>query len=233
MGAFMAHKALIASLMVSVLPFAAEVSAQSSAPSVPTALVENVKGERAGVEFMDYVQNGQLIRLKSHDHVVLGYLKSCAYETITGGMVTVGAERSEVRGGHVVRTTVPCDGGKVRVSAQQTDESTTTSFRSVDIPADYPRLHGQAPLVRLPGNIVGKNEVLLIERTDQPGERHEFKIDDATAAAGFFDLAKQKIKLVPGATYDVRVGTERLTVRIDAKAKSGTVPVLSRLVSFQ
>ena len=37
-----------------------------------------------------------MIHLSPHDWIVLSYLKSCVRETITGGTVTVGVERSEV-----------------------------------------------------------------------------------------------------------------------------------------
>jgi len=49
----------------------------------------------------------------------LSYLKSCEHETITGGTVTVGTERSEVKEGQVVRNKVPCNGGKMQLSSQQ------------------------------------------------------------------------------------------------------------------
>ena len=38
-----------------------------------------------------------MIKLGPRDTIVLGYLKSCWRETITGGTVTVGAEQSEVK----------------------------------------------------------------------------------------------------------------------------------------
>src|SRR6187399_1670799 len=70
----------------------------------PVAVVEDVSGKPAGIEFMDYVAAG--------DAIVRGYLKSCWRETIRGGTVTVGAEQSDVTGGTVDRVKVGCDGGK-------------------------------------------------------------------------------------------------------------------------
>ena len=229
----MAIKTLIATIMISTLPAASNVAAQSVRSSAPAALVEDVKSATAGVEFMDYVVSGRVIRLKSQDRLVLSYLKSCMHEAITGGTVAVGAERSDVQDGQVVRTTVPCEGGRLRLSAQQANESAATSFRSLDSKAELPRLYGQAPLVQLPKALAGKNRVLLIGRKDQPGERHKFKIDRATAASGVYDLAKRKVNLVPGATYDASIGRDKLTFQIDQSAKSGEVPIVSRLVSFR
>jgi hypothetical protein len=72
----------------------------------PAAVVEEMQGSVPGVQFMDYVDPGQVIRLGAHDRIVLGYLKSCWRETISGGTVTVGPEQSEVAGGEVARTKV-------------------------------------------------------------------------------------------------------------------------------
>ena len=48
---------------------------------------------------MDYLETGRVIRLGARETVVLSYLYSCTRETITGGTVTVGTDRSEVLSG--------------------------------------------------------------------------------------------------------------------------------------
>ena len=60
--------------------FILTASAQS-----PAAVVEEIQGSVPGIAFMDYVEPGQIIRLGAHDRIVLGYLKSCWRETISGG----------------------------------------------------------------------------------------------------------------------------------------------------
>ena len=60
------------------------------ADPIEVALVENLTGVSPGVEFMDYVRAGQVIRLGSQQTIVLRYMSSCLRETITGGTVTVG-----------------------------------------------------------------------------------------------------------------------------------------------
>ena len=80
----------------------------------PVALVEDVRGNTVGVEFMDYVSAGKVIKLRPQDSIVLGYLTSCWHETITGGIVTVGSEQSDVQGGKVARRKVKCDGGELK-----------------------------------------------------------------------------------------------------------------------
>ncbi len=224
--------ALRALVVAAVLAVATQVSAHVPAPLVPTALVEDVKSAAADIEFMDYVGNGQVIKLEPSDVLVLSYLKSCEHETITGGTVVVGAERSDVRDGQIVRAKVPCDGGKMRLSSQQASKSAASAFRlqSADI---HPTLYARTPVVQLPRVLASADRTLLIERIDRRGERHEFQIDDTIAAAGFYDLAKIKVSLARRAIYDASIGSHKMTFQIDAKAKSGPAPIVSRLLRFQ
>jgi hypothetical protein len=228
----MTLKTLVAATLAALPALASPVLAHAPAPLLPTALVEDVKSATADIEFMDYVGNGQVIKLGPRDVLVLSYLKSCEHETITGGSVTVGMERSEVRDGQVVRAKVPCDGGKMRLSSQQASTSAATAFRlqSADV---QPTLYARTPVVQLPKGLTTDDRILRIERTDRPGERHELKIDDEVAAAGFYDLAKINVSLTRGAIYDARISGQKLTFRIDAKAKSGPAPIVSRLLRFQ
>lgn len=85
----------------------------AAADPIQVALVENLTGKPAGVEFMDYVRTGQVIRLDPHQTIVLSYMSSCLRETITGGTVIVGTDRSDVQAGEVTRTSVQCETGKV------------------------------------------------------------------------------------------------------------------------
>jgi len=228
----MALKTLVVTTVAAVIAVASQVSAHVPPPLVPTALAEDVKSATAGIEFMDYVGKGQVIKLDPGDVLVLSYLKSCEHETITGGTVTVGSERSDVRDGQIVRDKVPCDGGKMRLSSQQASKSAASAFRlqSADI---QPTLFARTPMVQLPKTLAKEDRTLLIERIDRPGERHTFEIDDAVAATRFYDLAKVNVSLTRGAIYDASIGTHKLTFQIDAKAKSGTAPVVSRLLRFQ
>ena len=63
----------------------------------PVAVVEDVQGKVTGAEFMDYVVPGQVIKLGPGGKIVIGYMKSCWRETISGiGTVIVGSEQSAV-----------------------------------------------------------------------------------------------------------------------------------------
>ncbi len=215
----MALRTLVAATVAAVA-LATQASAHAPAPMIPTALVEDVKSATADIEFMDYVGNGQVIKLAPGDVLVLSYLKSCEHETITGGTVIVGADHSDVRDGQIVQAKVPCDGGKIRLTSQQASKSAASAFRlqSADI---QPTLYARTPLVQLPKVLASGDRTLLIERVDRKGERHELKIDDTTAAAGFYDLATVNISLARGAIYDASIGGHKMLFQIDAKATSG------------
>jgi hypothetical protein len=79
----------------------------ANADPVGVALVES--SNSASVALMDYVQAGQIIRLGPHETIVLSYMSSCLRETITGGTVTVGTDRSDVQFGSVERVNAKCD----------------------------------------------------------------------------------------------------------------------------
>src|SRR5262245_66564554 len=89
----------VASLLIAAAPVAARAQ---------VALVEDVNSKGAGVEFMDYVPLGKVIRLGKNDTLVLSYLKSCWRENITGGNVKMGAEQNEVEHGEDGRRQVEC-----------------------------------------------------------------------------------------------------------------------------
>ena len=122
----------------------------------PAALVEDVTGASAGVQFMDYVAPGRAIKLAKGDTLVLSYLKSCRRESITGGVVTVGAEQSMVVDGKVEIEKVDCDPGKLNLTTAQAAKSGTMVFRSVPgkaaaLPAAEITLYGLSPVLELAG----------------------------------------------------------------------------------
>jgi hypothetical protein len=96
-----------------VLVFAAAVLATSAASAGSSvAVVEELSGNPAAIEVMDYLETGQIIRLGAQETLVLSYLNSCMREKITGGTVTVGTQQSEVLSGKVERTKIPCHQAK-------------------------------------------------------------------------------------------------------------------------
>ncbi|MFZ2076016.1 MAG: hypothetical protein WAV38_05050 [Xanthobacteraceae bacterium] len=201
----------------------------------PAAVVEEIQGSVPGVQFMDYVDPGQVIRLRAHDRIVLGYLKSCWRESISGGTVTVGTEQSEVAGGEVTRAKVACEGGKMMLSAELAGKSGAMVFRQAPKPqaAALPHpeftLYGLSPVfeVRPPGKLV-------VERLDQPGERHEIAVTEAQLTRGaFLDFAKSGVVLAPGGIYRAKLADREIVFKIDPGAKPGDAPLVGRLARLQ
>lgn len=194
----------------------------------PVALVEEVRGSPAGIEFMDYVATGKVIKLKPRDSVTLGYLTSCWHETITGGTVTVGSEQSDVLGGKVARKKVTCDGGKIALTPRQATQSAGTSFRAPDEAAPL-TLYGLAPFIDANGG-----DALLIVRTDRRGEYHVATLPVKSGMRrSFFDFAVAKKTLTAGGTYRASIGSRQILFRVDPGAKASGVPIISRLLRFE
>lgn len=197
----------------------------------PVAVVEDVQGKVTGAEFMDYVVPGTVIKLGSDGKVVLGYLKSCRRETVTGlGTLIVGAEQSAVHLADLNAIQVPCDSNQSQVVPQQVNESAATIVRSINEPsATVPSLtiHGVSPIIEATGP--GK---LVIERLDVPGERHELA-PAAMTRGRFYDLARTKLSLVAGGIYSARIGSRLLVFRIDAAADAGAGPIIGRLIRLR
>ena len=217
-------------LLQSVGALILTASAQS-----PAAVVEEIQGSVPGIQFMDYVDPGQVIRLGAHDRIVLGYLNSCWRETISGGTVTVGTEQSEIAGGEVARTKVACEGGKMMLSAELAGKSGAMVFRQVPKPqaaaAPHPEftLYGLSPVfeVRPPGKLV-------VERLDQPGERYEIPVTEQQLVRGaFLDFAKSGVTLVPGGIYRAKLADQEIAFKIDPDAKPGEAPLVGRLARLQ
>ena len=107
---------------------AATIVLSATAPSLAgmtaaqrVALVEEVKGKVTGVEFMDYVAPGTVIKLGPKDSIVLTYIKSCWRETITGGTVVIGVEQSLVHLGEIERVELACDRDGQSTSKRQNE----------------------------------------------------------------------------------------------------------------
>ncbi|MDE2378855.1 hypothetical protein [Bradyrhizobium sp.] len=206
-----------------------------TAPAVaqtPAAIVEDVQGQVDGVEFMDYVAPGKIIKLGPKGTLVLGYLKSCWRETISGGVVLVGAEQSTVQLGDVQRVKVPCDAGAVQLSEREANQSAATTFRTVKpggAPKKLTTLYGVAPLVEARGG-----GTLTIERIDAREPTLTVPLTgDPMVHGKFYDFARAGKTLTPGGTYLASLGSHRLTFRVDAQATSSSTPIVGRLLRLE
>ena len=214
---------LLAAAVAGTFGFVSPASAQ-----VPVAVVEDIKGKPAGVEFMDYVAAGKVIKLGPKDTIVLGYMKSCWRETITGGIVIVGAEESMIHLGKIERSKVNCDAGRMQLTKQEASQSAATVIRSVK-PITQVTIYGLSPIIEIKGS-----GTLVIERLDKEGERHALKVGDKSLVRGkFYDLAKARKALTPGGLYRARFGTMETVFKVDPQAKPGSTPIIGRLLRLQ
>lgn len=205
----------------------------SAAAQVPAAIVEDVTGKVDGVEFMDYVAPGKVIKLGPKATVVLGYMKSCWRETITGGTVVVGAEESMVHLGDMQRVKVDCDASGIQLSDHEASQSAATTFRNLKpnqraAPPPPPplTLYGLSPVVEVKGN-----GTLIVERVDAQGERYTVPLKSSALVRGkFYDFAQDKKSLTAGGTYTASQGSRRITFKIDPHATSGSTPIIGRLL---
>ena len=114
-------------VLIGVMGFAGSATAQT-----PAAVVEEVQGNVTGAEFMDYVAPGKVIKLGSGASVVLGYMKSCRRETISGtGTVIVGQDESKVHLAEVEGARTECDPAQAQATTRATSDVAATVVRSV------------------------------------------------------------------------------------------------------
>lgn len=212
---------------------AATAPAAGAQSQSPVAVVEELRGRPAGVEFMDYVAAGKRIQLGPKDVLVLGYLKSCWRETITGGTVTVGEAQSSVQRGKVERTQVECDGARGRVDTREGTQSAATVFRSFrrDAAPARPRVtvYGQSPVLE----VDAARGTLVVERLDEAAPRIEIPVaGEALLRERFLDLARAGVVLVPGGSYAASLGERKLEFKVAPQAAPGTAPLAGRLLRF-
>jgi hypothetical protein len=207
------------------------VSTGLAAAQAPVAVVEDVQGPVSGVEFMDYVAPGKVIKLGQGGTVVLGYIKSCWRETITGvGTVIVGNEDSMVHLGEAKTSKVACDSAHTQLIDRETGESAATVVRSLD-GKDSPRftVYGLSPVIETTGR--GR---LVVERLDAKGERYDLALTAASLVRGkFYDFAKTGTALTPGGIYEASQGARKAVFQVDQNAQSGATAIIGRLVRLQ
>jgi hypothetical protein len=193
------------------------------------AIIEDVESTTAGVEFMDYLMIGRTIVLSPKDRLVIGYMKSCWRETISGGTVTIGAEQSEVSGGAIERAKVRCDAGRRGSISKETMGSGAMVFRKKpEHSAPQQTVYGLSPIFE-----VTKASNIVIERIDKKEKSIEISISEPQLARGkFVDIANSDIALTRGGLYRARAGGNEIIFKIDPSAEGAGVTIIGRLVSL-
>jgi hypothetical protein len=200
----------------------------------PAAIVEDVQGKVDGIAFMDYVAPGKIIKLGPKASITLSYLKSCLRETISDGVVLVGAEQSTVQLGEVQREKVPCDTNAAKLSEREANQSAATTFRTLrsdtkSAPSKLPTIYGVSPLVQ-----VKSGSTLVIERTDGKEPAISVPLRNNVMIGGkFYDFAKAGKSLTPGGSYLAILGAKRYAFQVDVTATSSPTPIVGRLLRLE
>ncbi|MBR0880859.1 hypothetical protein ABIF65_000297 [Bradyrhizobium japonicum] len=215
--------------------FGAFCLAAPALAETPAAIVEDVQGKVDGIAFMDYVAPGKIIKLGPKASITLSYLKSCQRETISEGVVLVGAEQSTVQFGEVKREKVPCDTNAAKLSEREANQSAATTFRTMRSdakgapPAKLPTLYGVAPLIQ-----AKSGSTLVIERTDGKEPTISVPLKSEMMVGGkFYDFAKAGKTLTPGGSYLAILGAKRYAFQVDASATSSPTPIVGRLLRLE
>lgn len=215
--------------------FGAFCLAAPALAETPAAIVEDVQGKVDGIAFMDYVAPGKIIKLGPKASITLSYLKSCQRETISEGVVLVGAEQSTVQLGEVKREKVPCDTNAAKLSEREANQSAATTFRTMRSdakgapPAKLPTLYGVAPLIQ-----AKSGSTLVIERTDGKEPTISVPLKSEMMVGGkFYDFAKAGKTLTPGGSYLAILGAKRYAFQVDASATSSPTPIVGRLLRLE
>jgi len=216
----------IAALFVTALPPTTALAGE------PVAVIEKVEAPSTGLQFMDFVEVGRLIKLRAGESLTLGYFGSCIQESIVGGSVQVGIDQSSVEGGEVSREQVECDGGRLQLDANASDSSGVLILRKIDAASTASGDTGTLPEAQLVLSrtqpIIGISKpgsLLRIDRLDASEPRLEIRIEER-----FLDLATTDSKLTAGGLYRAEAVGHAIVFRIDAGASPGGGPIVGRLL---
>jgi hypothetical protein len=189
------------------------------------AIVEDSEGVGGDVQLFDMLEAGRVISLGPGGRLVLGYLRSCWRETITGGEVTVGAEHSMVKRGRVYRELVECDGGSLILADALSGKSGAMVYRAP------PGEDGEAPpqviLFSLTPafRITGAAAEVAVERLDAEAPRLAVAVE-----GGIADMTKTALRLAPGGRYRASAGGASVTFAIDSLAAAEGGSLIGRIV---
>ena len=187
----------------------------------PVAIVEEASAD-APVKIFSYLSQGQIINLGPKAELLIGFLRSCVQERVRGGVVKIGADRSQVTNGHRSAKLLDC-GGVAKLSRAESERGAALVMRKPPVPAPKILLMSTTPFIapRPPASSV------RLTRLD----RRETAMKLALRS-GVADLAAMGVTLRRGGTYRVKAGAASTVVKIAPDAQAGGGSILVRLLSF-
>jgi hypothetical protein len=187
------------------------------AASKPVAIVEDSPKTAGRGQVFDLLNESEVLTLAPGETLILGYLKSCTRETITGGTVTVGAKESAVEGGKVSREKTECTQTKLALTADESQQSATIAFRGA-----IKHVYTRQPII-----MAGHSKSVKIEAVEG-GKNWDMKPKN-----GLIDFEAAKIEMQPGARYKVTGEKASLIVEVDAAATTAKTGLLERVVVLE
>lgn len=188
------------------------------------AIVEDVSPGIGDLRRFDLIAAGRTAELGQDGRIVLGYLKSCWQDSITGGRAVAEPLKSFVVGGALTRRRVECDAaGLAQMNSAGAAARGGGSLAGPALPEPDVNLYGLSPIIisREPG-------ALLIERLDATAAPLRLELPESK-----IDLAEKNIALEAKGLYRFSRGAVVLVVRIDSLAEPGRAPAVGRLVIFR
>ena len=213
----------VSSIAFAVLGFGVALSAIAQDSKEAVAIVEEISPGVKDLQRFDLISDGRAIDLGKDGRVVLGYLKSCWQDSVTGGRVIVEQQKSLVYGGELSRRRVECDAAGLSRMTSEASARGGTSLVAAALPEPDLILHGRSPIV-----VAARSGTLLIERLDAASAL--VRID---LSAMRFDLSEKNVALETNGLYRLSHGNSAIVVRVDALAEAGRAPAAGRLVIFR
>jgi hypothetical protein len=197
-----------------------QAAAQNAAPA---AVVEEVS-EGVGVRAFDYLWVGDEVVLDDDQTIVLGYLRSCERESVSGGALVVGERASVVTGGRTQRETVDCDGGQVELSRSEAAASGVVVFRNDADTAAPLQIFSTTPVFTFASAAGGDS----LDLKPRDGVSPALSLPIEGPVMDFQALGR---KLKAGGIYEARTKDRTVTIKIVSYARPGGA-LIGRLVRF-
>ncbi len=196
------------------------LSPQASAQAPAVAILEEIEGAAGTHEAFDELRAGDRLELGAKGRAIIGYLGSCARETIDGGTIVIGNNQSQVEGGKVARETIACEATQLVMTEQEAGTSATVVFRGP------PWEKHVRQVVPSPSPVVlASGKSLQVKRLDE-----EEKPVTLPLKNGRVDLDAAEIALTPGGYYELTAGKKQMVIQIDPAATVDPLPPTSRIV---
>jgi hypothetical protein len=186
------------------------------------AIVEDCSPSFSGAEVFEYLSPGTILKLADNEWISLGYLRSCNQETINGGTILVGENKSTVVDGSINRRKVQCDSENLQLTTDQSDRAGVSVMRKSEGQIEVSMvIHSTSPLL----HITTSATTLEVASLDRPGKPLIFDVEEHRV-----DLAKHGVTLRGGGLYSAKTDDREVVFRVDKFSRPGPSALLSRLI---